>query len=140
MAAVDPQPDLVRRIDRVTATALEEQLRSETGPVVVDVRAPAERQTERIEGSLGIPLNHLLERLGEVPRDRPVVVHCQGGYRSAIAASLLAEHGVSTRVGSRRRTHRVEGLEASDVRGRVRMSDRARGGRHAGPSRDGGRA
>jgi len=61
----------------------------------LDVRAPAERQTERIEGSLGIPLNHLLERLGEVPRDRPVVVHCQAGYRSAIAASLLAEHGVS---------------------------------------------
>jgi len=96
MAAVDPQPELVRRIDRVTATALEEQLRSEMRPVVVDVRAPAERQAEWIEGSLGIPLNHLLERLGEVPRDRPVVVHCQGGYRSAIAASLLAEHGVST--------------------------------------------
>jgi len=95
MAAADPQPDLVRRIERVTAAALEEQLRSEARPIVVDVRAPTERQTERIEGSLGIPLNHLLERLGEVPRDRAVVVHCQGGYRSAIAASLLAEHGVS---------------------------------------------
>jgi rhodanese-related sulfurtransferase len=34
-----------------------------------------------------------LERLGEVPRDRPVVVHCQSGYRSAIAASLLEGHG-----------------------------------------------
>ena len=70
--------------------------RRASAPVVLDVRAPADRQAEWIEGSVGIPLNHLLERLGEVPRDRTVVVHCQGGYRSAIAASLLAEHGIST--------------------------------------------
>ena len=96
MAALDPRPDLVGRIDRVTAATLQEQLGSGAGPVVLDVRAPTERQAEWIEGSVGIPLNHLLERLGEVPRDRTVVVHCQGGYRSAIAASLLAERGIST--------------------------------------------
>ncbi|MFN9975116.1 MAG: rhodanese-like domain-containing protein, partial [Phycisphaerae bacterium] len=40
-----------------------------------------------------IPLTHLRERLSEVPADRPVVVHCEGGYRSAIACSILANAG-----------------------------------------------
>ena len=48
-----------------------------------------------LEGSLNIPLNHLQERLSEVPFDRPVVLHCEGGYRSAIACSLLAQTGRS---------------------------------------------
>jgi rhodanese-related sulfurtransferase len=46
-----------------------------------------------LRGSHPIPLPHLRERLAEVPADRPVVVHCEGGYRSAIAASLLAAAG-----------------------------------------------
>jgi hydroxyacylglutathione hydrolase len=36
-----------------------------------------------------------VRRLGEVPHDRRLVVHCQSGYRSAIAASLLEQHGVT---------------------------------------------
>ena len=43
--------------------------------------------------SHNIPLTHLRERITEVPQDRPVVVHCEGGYRSAIGTSLLAEAG-----------------------------------------------
>jgi rhodanese-related sulfurtransferase len=62
-------------------------------PVMVDVRAPGERQQKRIAGSVGIPLNHLGERLSELPTDRPVLVYCAGGYRSSIAASLLQRHG-----------------------------------------------
>jgi len=48
---------------------------------MVDVRAPGERQQKRIAGSVGIPLNHLGERLSELPTDRPVLVYCAGGYR-----------------------------------------------------------
>ena len=62
-------------------------------PVIVDVRAPGERQQKRIPGSVGIPLNHLVERLQELPADRQLLVHCAGGYRSSIAASLLQRHG-----------------------------------------------
>jgi rhodanese-related sulfurtransferase len=40
-----------------------------------------------------MPLNHLVERLSELPSDRPLLVHCAGGYRSSIAASLLQRHG-----------------------------------------------
>jgi len=40
-----------------------------------------------------MPLNHLPEHLGDLPRDRPILVYCAGGYRSSIAASLLQRHG-----------------------------------------------
>jgi len=46
-----------------------------------------------IEGSLNIPLTHLEKRAGEIPAGRPVAVHCEDGYRSAIAASLLQKLG-----------------------------------------------
>lgn len=60
---------------------------------VLDVRRPGEHEAEHIQGSRNVPLAQLKRRLGEVPEDRPVAVHCQGGLRSAIAASILAAHG-----------------------------------------------
>ena len=40
-----------------------------------------------------MPLNHLVENLEKLPKDRPLLVYCAGGYRSSIAASLLQSHG-----------------------------------------------
>ena len=62
-------------------------------PFVLDVRAEKEWQAGHIAHSHNIPLTHLRERLTEVPTDRPVIVHCEGGYRSAIGCSLLANSG-----------------------------------------------
>ena len=62
--------------------------------VLVDVRAPREHAEKSIGGSLNLPLNHLVERLAELSAGRPVLVHCAGGYRSSIAASLLQRAGV----------------------------------------------
>jgi hydroxyacylglutathione hydrolase len=59
------------------------------------VRTPREWHSKHIAGSLSIPLNHLPRRLQEVPRQGPLVLHCQSGYRSAIAASLLEQHGIT---------------------------------------------
>ena len=59
----------------------------------IDVRAPRERDQKYIAGSLGIPLNHLVENLEKLPKDRPLLVYCAGGYRSSIAASLLQRGG-----------------------------------------------
>ncbi len=63
------------------------------GVVVLDVRGTGERESGAIEGSLSVPLAELLRRIDEIPSDRPVVVHCASGYRSSIAASVLARHG-----------------------------------------------
>jgi hydroxyacylglutathione hydrolase len=57
------------------------------------VRSPAEYGGKHIEGSINIPLNHLAERAQELPEDRPLLVHCAGGYRSSIGASLLRQRG-----------------------------------------------
>ena len=79
--------------ERVSADVAASRLASATPPVIVDVRAAPERAQKRIEGSMHIPLNHLSDRLAEIPADRPVLLHCAGGYRSSIAASLLQRHG-----------------------------------------------
>ena len=69
--------------------------RMKTGRVsVIDVRARSEWEAGHLPGVPNIPLGHLAERLAEIPADRPVVVQCQSGARSAIAASLLQARGV----------------------------------------------
>ena len=98
MGALAARDDLVERTERITAPALAEWLagrRPDAGPAptVVDVRSAAEHAGGHIEESLNIPLTHLEKRAGEIPTGRPVAVHCEGGYRSAIAASLLQRLG-----------------------------------------------
>jgi len=63
------------------------------GVAVVDVRSQSEWDAGHLPGAHHLPLGSLGKRLDEVPRDGVVVVHCQGGTRSAIAASLLAARG-----------------------------------------------
>ena len=89
MEALSARPDLVERTERITAATLAEYLEGPDPPVVLDIRADSERQQKHIETSLSIPLNHLEDRMDELPGDRTIVVHCAGGYRSAIAVSLL---------------------------------------------------
>jgi rhodanese-related sulfurtransferase len=64
---------------------------------LLDVRTEAERQRGFIPGSVQIPLDRLRARLGELPRDREIVVFCQSGQRSYFAARLLAQHGFAVR-------------------------------------------
>ena len=59
---------------------------------IVDIRNPVEHRDEPIfAGSLNIPLPELRERAKEIPTDKPVVVHCAGGYRSAAGSSIVAD-------------------------------------------------
>ena len=66
---------------------------------IVDIRNPVEHRDEPIfAGSLSIPLPELRERAKEIPTDKPVVVHCAGGYRSAMGSSIVAPALPSTAV------------------------------------------
>ena len=93
LAALANRPDLVSTTDRLDPLTFSEELVAPRSPLVLDVRTPREYASAHIPDSLNIPLNHLEERLPELPRDRPIAVHCAGGYRSAAAASILAHRG-----------------------------------------------
>ena len=60
---------------------------------LLDTRTPGEYARGRIDGFVNLPLDELRERLDEIPRDRPVYVHCQTGLRSYVACRILAQHG-----------------------------------------------
>ncbi len=87
------RPDLMAETERLSAPFAAEILASSQPPVLIDIRAPREREQKRIAGGLGIPLNHLTEKIGELPKNRPLLIYCAGGYRSSIAASLLQSRG-----------------------------------------------
>ncbi|WP_020658979.1 MBL fold metallo-hydrolase [Amycolatopsis benzoatilytica] len=86
-------PGEVDRASRLTAADLRTELARTPRPVVLDVRNTGELATGAIDGSQHIPLAELARRLDEVPDGSPVVVYCAGGFRSAIAASLLRRSG-----------------------------------------------
>ncbi len=65
----------------------------EAGAVVVDVRERSEWREGHIPGARHIPLGQIAARSGELPHGVPLVVHCQGGTRSPVAASILLRHG-----------------------------------------------
>jgi len=67
--------------------------RDKTPHFLLDVRQPEEYETARIEGATLIPLAELPVRLGELPKDAPMVVMCHHGMRSAHAVHHLREAG-----------------------------------------------
>jgi len=87
------RPELIAFTERLNAPFAAELLSSSQPPLAIDVRAPREREQKHIGGSLGIPLNHLVENLKTLSKDRPLLIYCAGGYRSSIAASLLQSKG-----------------------------------------------
>jgi hydroxyacylglutathione hydrolase len=95
MQALADRQDLVWPTERVTPQIAAEELAGPTPPLVLDIRNPREWAARHITQSINIPLNHLQERIDEVPRDRRIAVHCAGGYRSSIAASILHHHGIT---------------------------------------------
>lgn len=83
--STDPQP---REVSRDEAQKL-----VEGGAQLVDVRAEHEWEAGRIEGATYLPLAELSERVGELDKDRPVVLYCRGGNRSAMATDALTDAG-----------------------------------------------
>lgn len=72
---------------------LESVLSNPDDYTILDVRHPQEiRESKTIPQAVNIPLQELQNRLNEVPTEKPIVVHCAGGYRSAIASSILEKY------------------------------------------------
>lgn len=91
--SLESRPDLRLSTERLSPGVAADRLKSDVPPHIVDVRTSHEHEAKFIGGSVNLPLSRLSQRVGELPRDRPLLVHCAGGYRSSIAASLLQQAG-----------------------------------------------
>ena len=80
----------LQSITRIEASEINSQF---TNWPVVDVRKKSEFDSEHVVGAINIPLNQLYKRIDEFPKEN-FVLHCAGGYRSMIAASLLYQKGI----------------------------------------------
>lgn len=59
----------------------------------VDVRTPGEFKSKKIKGFKNIPLNQLMDRLNQIPKEKKVIVICQSGSRSTSACRQLVKSG-----------------------------------------------
>lgn len=68
-------------------------LKKQQNTYLLDVRTPEEFQQARIAGAHLIPIDQVMQRVGELPKDRPILVYCAVGSRSAQVFSFLARRG-----------------------------------------------
>ena len=78
-------------VERMSASELEASYSNE--PLIIDVRKKSEFDSEHVLNAVNIPLNELNLRFTELPKDQAFILHCAGGYRSMIAASILKSRG-----------------------------------------------
>jgi glyoxylase-like metal-dependent hydrolase (beta-lactamase superfamily II)/rhodanese-related sulfurtransferase len=78
-------------VTRMSASELEVFYSNE--PLIIDVRKKSEYDSEHIVNAINIPLNELNARFIEIPKNQAFILHCAGGYRSMIAASILKSRG-----------------------------------------------
>ncbi|OZF04321.1 MBL fold metallo-hydrolase [Rhodococcus sp. 15-2388-1-1a] len=83
---------LVETAPRTTVEELDVMLAADE-VTLIDIRNPGERDFGTIPGAIPIPLAQLRTRLDQVPTGKPIVMHCAGGWRSSVAASLLRAQG-----------------------------------------------
>jgi rhodanese-related sulfurtransferase len=81
----------VDTINRISAEAFAAQYNS--NPIIIDVRKKSEFDSEHVVGAINIPLNEMNHHLAEIPKDKPFLLYCAGGYRSMIAAAILKQRG-----------------------------------------------
>ena len=82
-----------KAIPRMSAHELKQKMDAREPFELIDVRETYEYEIARIDGARLIPLGEIAERADELPRDRPIVVHCHSGRRSAEAVRLLQQRG-----------------------------------------------
>jgi rhodanese-related sulfurtransferase len=90
-----PASTSAQALPLTVSTAAADRMRKD-GALVLDVREPSEWTTGHIEGATLIPLGELPARLGELPKDRSIVVVCRSGNRSAQGRDILLQAGFAS--------------------------------------------
>lgn len=84
-----------KEIDKIRSISADEfasELKSTNYPVL-DVRRPGEYGSEHVENAINMPLDNINDHLPSMEKDQPYYVHCAGGYRSMVFASILRARG-----------------------------------------------
>lgn len=81
------------KIGRVTADQLSDILKKQPDAPLFDIRKKSEYLSEHIPEAQNAPLDYINESMASIPKDKTVYIHCAGGYRSMIFASILRARG-----------------------------------------------
>jgi glyoxylase-like metal-dependent hydrolase (beta-lactamase superfamily II)/rhodanese-related sulfurtransferase len=90
---LDRNPELVVRSSRLTVRQAADRIAASPDLQILDVRAKGEHAGGALPGAVNLCVSNLRTSLADLDPNRPVLVHCAGGYRSIAAASLLEAHG-----------------------------------------------
>ena len=80
-------------IESIPVTELSDRMKSDSEINVLDVRKPSEYEAEHVEDIANFPLDFINENMAELDKNKTYTLHCAGGYRSMIAASILKARG-----------------------------------------------
>ncbi|SHJ19117.1 MBL fold metallo-hydrolase [Flavobacterium haoranii] len=80
-------------VDSISSVSPDEFANHYKDAIVIDARRPGEFTAERVENAVNIPLDYINDHLAEIPKEETFYVHCAGGYRSVIWASIMKARG-----------------------------------------------
>lgn len=84
-------PNVAENLVTSSEFDLQEFLSHQSDYTILDVRNDSEwKAGKKFETAIHVPLNELRERINEIPKGKPILVHCEGGVRSVIGASIVA--------------------------------------------------
>ena len=81
----------IDHVKRISAAEFEHK--HTENPIIIDVRKKSEFDSEHVVNAINLPLNQLNQRFAEIPANQSFILHCAGGYRSMITASILKSRG-----------------------------------------------
>ncbi|OJW82029.1 MAG: MBL fold metallo-hydrolase [Bacteroidetes bacterium 46-16] len=81
------------RIESISAFEFAHRYNTQPGIEVIDVRRPGEYNAGHLSSAKNLPLDYINEHMASFPKDKTFYLHCAGGYRSVIAASILKSRG-----------------------------------------------
>ncbi len=84
-----------KEVDTIESISAEEYLKqaSQKQAKVIDVRKPTEYAAEHVDGAINLPLDFINDHLASFPKYEKFYMHCESGYRSMVAASILKSRG-----------------------------------------------
>jgi len=80
-------------MQNINATDMQKIMKQTPEIYLLDVRTPGEYQQKRIKGGHLIPIDQLQNRINEIPKNRPIIVYCETGVRSALVGRYLDQLG-----------------------------------------------